>query len=146
MGCFSYICPKCGDPIYSDKYGNCIGEEVRLARLVKGKVVECMKGRYNAYGRVHRGEDSSHILGSSSGEEIKIFDNSNDKEHNWVSIEWSEFVDEQYNDDSDTGIVAIHEKCWDGSFGETISEGDPDQGWRDYENDVDEKKGDGGSR
>lgn len=132
MGCFSYICPKCNNPIYADKYGNCIGEEVRLARLVKGKVVEWMLGRYDSYGKVHVAEKdavaqfSEHWIG-----DVKIF---NEQEtHEWLTAEWSTLVAEHLSPDDYTGTIAIHDKCWDGEFGNIKSKDDPDQGWNDYE-------------
>ena len=133
MGCFSYMCPKCSKQIYSDKYGNCIGEEVRLARIVKGKVVEWMKGRYNSYGGVHIGKDSKHYIGAKRVND----DDNKSKYHGWKSADWGDMIDEHFSNDESEGMVAIHEKCWDGKFSKTCSKDDPNQGWKDIESEGD---------
>jgi len=142
MGCFSYICPKCGNPIYADRYGNCIGEEVRLARLVKGKVVEWMRGRYDSYGKVHipagDGFKSEHFIIADSGQLIQIYDEK--MKHNWLTSTWNNIVNEQFSNDKSEGLIAIHEKCWNSDWGNVQSKDDPDQGWNDYENPDDEEE------
>lgn len=57
MGCFSWLCHKCGEPINSD----CIskGDACVLYLLEGGKVLERMEGHYNGYGRVFYGEGES---------------------------------------------------------------------------------------
>ena len=40
MGCFSFICTECGEPINSDSFS---GENVRLSLLDKGKVIESLQ-------------------------------------------------------------------------------------------------------
>lgn len=49
MGCFSFLCKECNEPINSDSVH---GEWVRLFLLNKGKVVHEMEGEYDSYGRV----------------------------------------------------------------------------------------------
>lgn len=131
------MCKKCDNPIYSDKYDICVGEEVRLARIVNGKVKEWMLGKYNSYGRVHVSKDSKHFIVLKNGKEKEV---KNEKKiHEWKSETWENMVDEQFNYDIQTGIVAIHNKCWNGKFGESASADDPAQGWRDYENEKDDE-------
>ena len=146
MGCFSYICGKCNRHIFSDKYNICEGEEVRLGRLVEGKIVEWMKGRYDSYGRVHTSKDSEHFIRVSSVPEDFYFlqlnpteDELKNKCFNWKSESWSTMVEEHFSDNIHNGIIAIHEECWDGNWGDTRSDNDPDQGWEgEYEEDNEE--------
>ena len=49
MGCFSFICKKCGKPIHSNSV---TGQQVHLFLLEDGHVRESMFGRYDSYGRV----------------------------------------------------------------------------------------------
>jgi len=49
MGCFSFLCKICGEPINCDGF---VGEHVNLFLLEKGKVVEQLTGQYDSYGRV----------------------------------------------------------------------------------------------
>ena len=108
MGCFSFICQKCGKGINSTSFS---GENVRLSLLSKGKVIEEMQGQYDSYGRVF------------------------DKDGN--SIEWKKSWDEvcdlMFEGGSGSGISAIHTFCLgkdaDGYAQTEKSDDDPDQGW-----------------
>lgn len=141
MGCFSYICPKCKNPIFSDKYGNCIGEEVYLGLLIDGKIVEEMFGKYDSYGKVHTDKDSFHKLNGKLLTVPTLDCNGSDGHHVWIydfgdKIKtWGRIVDLHFDRNEKNGIVAVHKKCWDGKFPSEQSKDDPNQGWRDYEND-----------
>lgn len=50
MGCFSYKCKECNEPVNSDSQD---GELVRIFLLEGGKVLEEMTGAYNSYGAVY---------------------------------------------------------------------------------------------
>lgn len=116
MGCFSWICPKCGKPINSD---STTGENAILILYFDGKMVECMEGQYDSYGRVF------------------------DREHNsteWVN-KWGDICTlmfEKSNNDPEhkTGLMAFHQGCWPNVRKERyqdydLPKDDPDQGWGD---------------
>ena len=109
MGCFSFICKKCGKPINSDSFS---GENVRLSLLKNGKIIEEMQGQYNSYGRVF------------------------DKKMNsaeW-SIDWDDVCDLMFDKKNNTGMSAIHVECIPPNYIPTEkSSGDPNQGWGEYE-------------
>lgn len=100
MGCFSYICPKCGKGINSSSLH---GENVKISLLIKGRVVEEMQGPYDSYGRV--------------------FD------YEWESKPWGELVDLHFGKDPSSGFAVVHVACDDGTVPTTRSDDDPDQGW-----------------
>jgi hypothetical protein len=105
MGCFSFLCKKCGRPINSDSFR---GQRVHLYLLEDGDLVEHMNGEYDSYGRVFDEE----------GESIK-----------W-SIPWTDVVNLMFHHDKRNGICAVHERCWGKRFvPETRSDDDPNQGW-----------------
>lgn len=133
MGCFSYICPKCDLHIFSDKYDMCVGQEVHLALLDKGEVVEEMYGRYNAYGNVHVGEGSYHKLNDESVPQPTLDSGGNEGFHIWQYKSWTEIVDMCFDGDYNSGIVAIHKDCFSGKYPDTPSLDDPNQGWVDEE-------------
>lgn len=104
MGCFSYMCKECGEPILSNSFR---GEKVELFLLLNGKVIEHMSGEYDSYGRV--------------------FDK-NFKSIKW-KMNWNEICKLMFDFDETNGIAAIHTRCFDGKLPTTQSEHDPDQGW-----------------
>ena len=138
MGCFSYICPKCKKHIFSDKYGNCVGEEVHLALLDEGVVVEEMHGRYNSYGNVHVGNGSYHGLNNKPVPQPTLDSNKQEGCHIWQYKDWSDIVDMCFEGNDHSGIVAIHKDCFDGTFPDTQSKNDPDQGWESDEEEDEE--------
>lgn len=99
MGCFSFKCKICRQPIncYDDKE-----EGVKLFVLQKGEVLEEMEGNYNSYGKVDNLE--------------------------WKN-EWNQICDLMFNSDERDGMAAIHTDCWNGIIPETQSEDDENQGW-----------------
>jgi len=107
MGCFSFLCKECGQPINSSSFR---GERCMLFLLVEGLVVESMEGEYDSYGRVFDEE----------GESIK-----------W-GVDWSNVCELMFDKDKSNGIVAIHEDCFKGKIPMERSEDDPDQGWGDF--------------
>ena len=120
MGCFSFLCKECNEPIKSNSFS---GELVHLFLLEKGKPVDYMKGQYDSYARVFaesrpQVDDPSieHHLGKS---------------YQWKRT-WSECCDLLFTKGNQDGISAIHDKCVTGEIPTTISEDDPDQGWGDY--------------
>ena len=104
MGCFSFICQVCGQPILSNSFR---GERVRLFLLENGKIIEEMEGEYDSYGRVF--DDNS--------ESIK-----------WTN-EWNKVCDLMFNPKKENGIAAIHTKCSKTLIPTVKSNSDPNQGW-----------------
>lgn len=108
MGCYSYICPDCEEPINSDSFS---GENCVLFLMKDGEIIEWMQGQYNSYGCVF------------------------DEQGN--SLEWVEGYDEMcdlvFSDSFETGIAAYHTDCYRRHAGPLeVSASDPDQGWNDY--------------
>ena len=108
MGCFSFMCKKCGKPVRSDSLR---GQEVVLFLLEDGDIIEQMEGEYDSYGRV--------------------FNPQNTKSYEW-HMEWEDVCNLMFKQDRKNGIAAIHLKCWNGKYPELRSEDDPDQGWGDF--------------
>jgi hypothetical protein len=104
MGCFSFICSKCGKGVNSSSFH---GENVRLSLLKDGKVIEEMQGEYDSYGRV--------------------FDENMDSVE-W-SIEWDKVCDLMFTPNKSNGIHAVHVSCGTNETPTTRSEDDRDQGW-----------------
>ncbi len=110
MGCFSYLCSECGDPINSD---STTGENCILFLMIKGVTQEVMAGQYNSYGRVFTGEADG-------------------SDQDWETMEWGDIVGLHFNDKkSDSGIAAYHRNCYKGGPPE-VSEDDIEQGWGEY--------------
>lgn len=108
MGCFSFLCKKCGRPINSDSFR---GERCWLFLIEDGHVKELMNGEYDSYGRVF----------DENGESQK-----------W-SIPWSAVCDIMFRQDRErNGIAAFHEACYEGTLPETSSDSDPNQGWGSF--------------
>jgi hypothetical protein len=108
MGCFSFICTECGEPVNNSSFS---GENVRLSLLEKGKVIEEMQGQYDSYGRV--------------------FDKNGDSVE-W-SKDWGKVCDLMFDDDSNSGMSAAHVACIKDGYKPTkVSEDDPNQGWGEY--------------
>jgi len=104
MGCFSFLCKECGEPVNSSSFH---GEHVTLYLLVDGKVVGEMSGQYDSYGRVF------------------------DKEGNSIewSVDWGTIVDLMFNGSGNDGITAVHTDCNVGNTPKIRSDADPNQGW-----------------
>lgn len=110
MGCFSFICKKSGEPVLSNSYN---GDAVYLFLLKKGRVVECMYGEYDSYGRVFDKDGNSF---------------------EW-EMDWGEVCDLIDSNDKSDGICAILEGFYNPSkhpFPTEQSEDDPDQGWGEH--------------
>lgn len=138
---FSYMDRITGEQI-------CGGDDVRLYRLVKGKVVEEMRGIYNSYGAVDIEDQTYHAvlvegkMKSVTAEMRNAISFSGDI---WLSDEWGEIVGEHFGEDESSGICAILESNYHSGFTPTErSLDDPDQGWRqedeeeEWEDDWDE--------
>lgn len=108
MGCFSYLCKKCGKPINSDSFS---GQQASLFLLKDGKVVEEMHGQYDSYGRV--------------------FNNNMDSKE-WEWGEWRDVCNLHFSDDVSNGTAAYHTRCYNGVHPLERSENDPNQGWGRY--------------
>jgi hypothetical protein len=112
MGCFSFLCKKCGRPINSDSFR---GQRVHLYLLKNGRVIEHMNGEYDSYGRVF----------DEHGESIK-----------W-KMPWDKVCNLMFHDNKNNGICAVHERCLTKIFMPTTrSEDDPNQGWGKFVNPV----------
>jgi len=110
MGCFSYMCQVCGNPIVSDSER---GQKCILYLLKDGKVIEKMEGEYDSYGRVF----------DENGESIE-----------W-DTPWGEIVELHFNHKNNDGIAAFHYNCYkkfDHIDPQTISDDDPEQGWGSF--------------
>jgi len=117
MGCFSFMCKKCGQPINSSSFR---GERASLFLLKDGIIIERMEGEYDSYGRVFDQEGTSI---------------------EW-SKEWSDVCDLMFNKDKGNGIAAFHTGCFDDVEPTERSEDDPDQGWGSFiEPEIPFKKG-----
>jgi hypothetical protein len=114
MGCFSFICKKCGKPINSSSFD---GENVRLSLLENGKVIEEMQGAYDSYGRVFgptKNENDNSCTDTSSFE--------------WKK-EWGEVCDLMFAKNRGNGIAATHVFCKPEEPPTERSDDDPNQGW-----------------
>jgi len=121
MGCFSFRCKQCGEPINSNSFS---GQHCTLYLLEDGKIIERMTGQYDSYGRVF----------DTKGESVE-----------WKSYPWSgtyvdgkrlntpSVCDLMFNDDKSNGIAAFHTDCGSNeALPTTRSEDDPEQGWGSY--------------
>ena len=129
MGCFSWLCSKCGKGIESSSFE---GHQCRLYYLKDGKVIEQLKGEYNSYGGVFipgtQDPDVKHKLRKS--------------QH--FKTDWGIICDDVTYDDKPTnsGIAALHEECYSGeeSIPLEASLHDPNQGWGEPSEEDEEKK------
>lgn len=112
MGCFSFICKESGLPVASDSFS---GDAVRLYLLKNGEVIEEMRGHYDSYGRV-------------------FTDSTYEDSFEWKT-DWKEVCDLMFNENKGDGITAVLEKYFTGKIPTEQSEGDPDQGWGEYNGD-----------
>ena len=134
MGCFSYICKECGEPILSNSF---TGQKVKLFLLENGIVKQWMEGEYDSYGRTFidetQVESVKHSLRESHHWTIANRSNETDDEEreNWHAV-----CDLNFSDNVADGIAAVHEKCYTGNVPKTQSEDDPDQGWGDEDDDL----------
>lgn len=106
MGCFSFICKKCGKPINSSSID---GENVRLTLLENGKVIEEMQGEYDSYGCVF---EPTKVLLSFE----------------WKK-EWGKVCDLMFASNRRNGIAATHVFCKPEDAPTERSDDDPNQGW-----------------
>ena len=104
MGCFSFICSECGEPINADEIS---GEHCILSLLQDNKVIEDMKGSYSGYGTV--------LSPNGEGEEWKMC--------------WDDVCDLMFKTGSSDGINARHSDCASDSKPTDCSDNDPEQGW-----------------
>ena len=109
MGCFSFLCKESGLPVGSDSMS---GDAVRLYLLKDGKVLEEMRGHYDSYGRVFNDETCTESF-------------------QW-KMKWGEVVGLMFTPNEGDGMAAVLEKYFTGVIPTTRSEGDPDQGWGEY--------------
>jgi hypothetical protein len=105
MGCFSFLCKNSGKPALSTSAD---GDIVHLFLLKDGEVVEMMYGNYDSYGRVFkRGKMDSF---------------------NW-KMGWSDVCELMHNEDPRNGIAMVLDRHYTGRVPTTRSEDDPNQGW-----------------
>ena len=107
MGCFSFMCKECGKPINSSSFR---GERCILFLLKDGIIIESMQGEYDSYGRV--------------------FDEEGKSIH-W-NMPWSNVCDLMFKKETNNGIAAYHEDCYEGIAPTHRSDDDPDQGWGSF--------------
>lgn len=94
MGCFSYLCKVCNDPIIFDDDEN-TGEHCTLYLLENGKIIEQMTGEYNHYGCVFKDKKLKYP----------------DCYAEWQSYDWSGICDLNFVPAKNCGIVAVHTDC-----------------------------------
>lgn len=99
MGCFSFLCKECNEPVYHDWP---TGDDVKLYLLEEGKVIESLEGMYTGYGATH-GADWQHG--------------------------WDECCRLMFDKSPKNGIAAVHKACCKGSVPTSQSESDPGQGF-----------------
>lgn len=122
MGCFSFMCKKCGESIKSNSFR---GQKAKLFLLKEGKVIQEMEGEYDSYGRVF-------IDGTQyEGVERDLM-----KSIEWYVPdegieEWDDACNLMFDPNTANGIAAIHSQCFTGEIPAKRSAGDPDQGWGD---------------
>lgn len=127
MGCFSFLCKVCGEPINSDSIR---GQEVILFALKDGKVIQKMEGEYDSYGRVF----SSEILKGELRNSIE-WENPNPDDPCSADDAWGRVCDLMFSDNTGDGIAAIHKDCMKEGvemIPTTRSENDPNQGWGSF--------------
>ena len=128
MGCFSFLCQGCKQPINSSSFR---GERCDLFLLEDGEIIEHMNGEYDSYGRVFDEEGKSIHWKSypwSHINDIKDFIYPPDKEGLTV-------CDLMFRKERNNGIAAFHEECYK-KIAPTQpivrSLDDPDQGWGEF--------------
>jgi len=104
MGCFSFMCQKCGKAILSNSF---TGQPVKLFLLKDGVVIEQMEGEYDSYGRVF----------DKNKESIK-----------W-NMSWDDVCNLMFRKERSNGLAAIHSKCYKEEIPSKRSDDDPNQGW-----------------
>ncbi len=126
MGCFSFMCKQCGKPILSNSFS---GQMVKLYLLKKGVIIQEMEGQYDSYGRVFNEDCSDSIKWRNPYPEDPI----EEDEQGWNS--WDRVCNLMFDEDKSNGIAAIHSECYKGLVPITRSEGDPNQGWGEPDED-----------
>ena len=109
MGCFSFLCKESGKPVGSDSMS---GDAVRMYLLKEGRLLEEMRGHYDSYGRVFKDAECTESF-------------------EW-KMDWSEVVDLMFTPSPFDGVAVVLEKYFTGVIPTEQSEGDPDQGWGNY--------------
>jgi len=104
MGCFSFKCKTCGQPINSNSFR---GEQCVLFLIKDGEIIESMEGEYDSYGRVF----------NNGGHSVE-----------W-EIPWNDICDLMFDKKKNNGMAAFHLNCYDGTPPTEESEDDPNQGW-----------------
>ena len=125
MGCFSFLCSECGDPLRSNSYS---GEFSILFLLEDGTIREWMQGEYDSYGRVFQSATTGMSVypGEDPWGEVSV-------SQEWESMDWGDVCKLMHSSNPKTGMAAYHIRCWHAHEGNIpeVSEHDPNQGWRD---------------
>ncbi len=131
MGCFSFQCKECGEGVRSTSFS---GQEVKLFLLKDGKVLQEMEGQYDSYGRCFiagtQVDGLPHDLKEShQWDPYNI--GYNPATYNWKTDHdpWHDCMDLHFDDNPANGMAAVHTKCWTGKVPTTQSANDPNQGW-----------------
>ena len=127
MGCFSFLCQKCGKGIQSTSFS---GQQTILVLLKDGKEIQRMDGEYDSYGRVFidgsQRSDVKHDLRESVQWKSPVDPNIDPDDA------WGDVCDLMFDSNTRNGIAAVHKKCLgpNEEFSPTNrSESDPNQGW-----------------
>lgn len=130
MGCFSYLCKKCGKGIKSTSFD---GEDCIIFLLYNGNVVEKMEGRYNSYGEVFKEDGTCELIGIPIQKNIKV--DETDDSFTWNFDEWKNLVDYSFSPNQSEGFAYYHKKCYNGETPTEKSLPDPNQGWGEEDED-----------
>ncbi len=118
MGCFSFLCSTCEEPLNSDSFS---GEHCTLFLMEKGLILEWMQGQYDSYGRVF--DDARESVEWASRDWSML----GTKEHSGANV-----CDLMSSSDSESGLAAYHTECLEIGKHPIVSDHDPEQGWGDY--------------
>jgi len=123
MGCFSFICKECGQAILSNSFR---GQKVKLFLLKEGEIIQEIEGEYDSYGQVFSKDLKSNVHWKNPFPEEKLIE---EKPENRKYEIWSKVCRLMFDENKNNGIAAIHSKCFTGKLPVSRSDDDPNQGW-----------------
>ena len=133
MGCFSFLCKKCGNGIRSDSFD---GDECIIFLLSDGQVIEKMEGRYDSYGGVFTEGGKYKYLLHVNINSKKVSDDGKGLRFEWKHGMWENLINMHFNENRGDGFAAYHKRCFDGILPTTQSGDDPNQGWGEEGNNI----------
>ena len=118
MGCFSFLCKESGKAALSTSFD---GSPCYLFLLKDGVVIEEMYGNYDSYGCVFSGKEDENGV----------------RERFEWAMDWGKVCDLMHSSNPRDGIAMVLEEYFTGEIPTEQSDGDPNQGWGDGEEDPD---------